>query len=124
MREASGKILPDDLSRRRAWRTNIVSHPDDASAPPSLISRWRGRAVLEARAPSRANGDTPLGRIIMLFTIALVLLGAWAVSLSGVFPGGDLWHVLLLVGLMLLLIAFMKGREAALRGPQPPSRGE
>jgi hypothetical protein len=60
----------------------------------------------------------------MLFTIALVLLGAWAVSLSGAFPGGDLRHVLLLVGLMLLLIAFMKGREAALRGPRPPSRGE
>ena len=57
----------------------------------------------------------------MLFTIALIVLGAWVVSLSGVFPGGDLAHVLLLVGLMLLLLAFVKGREAALRRSRAPS---
>jgi hypothetical protein len=57
----------------------------------------------------------------VLFTIALVVLGAWVVSLSGVFPGGDLAHVLLLVGLMLLLLAFVKGREAALRRSRAPA---
>jgi hypothetical protein len=57
----------------------------------------------------------------VLFTIALIVLGAWVVSLSGVFPGGDLAHVLLLAGLMLLLLAFVKGREAALRRSRAPS---
>jgi hypothetical protein len=57
----------------------------------------------------------------VLFTLALAVLGVWLVSLSGVFPGGDLAHVLLLVGLMLLLLAFSKARDAAGRGPRPPS---
>jgi hypothetical protein len=47
----------------------------------------------------------------------------WRVAgqLSGVFPGGDLAHVLLLVGLMLLLLASLKAGDAAGRGPRPPS---
>jgi hypothetical protein len=57
----------------------------------------------------------------VLFTVAVILLGTWVVSLSGVFPVGDLAHVLLLVGLLLLLLAFVKGREAALRRDRAPS---
>ena len=51
----------------------------------------------------------------MLFTIAFVLLAAWSFGLLGMYPGGDLFHVLLLVGLMLLLLAFLKARDAAMR---------
>jgi hypothetical protein len=51
----------------------------------------------------------------MLFTIAFVLLVAWLLGVLRVYPGGDLVHVLLLIGLMLLLLAFLKARDAAVR---------
>ena len=51
----------------------------------------------------------------MLFKIALVLLAAWLLGVVGVYNVGVLVHVLLLVGLMLLLLAFVRAREAALR---------
>lgn len=59
----------------------------------------------------------------MLFKIALVLLLSWLVGVVGVYDVGDLVHVLLLVGLMLLLLAFLRARDAAarraVRGPDP-----
>lgn len=60
----------------------------------------------------------------MLVKIALVLLGTWVLGLVGVYNVGDLIHVLLLVGLLLLLLAFGKAREAAMRGGMggPPDR--
>jgi hypothetical membrane protein len=60
----------------------------------------------------------------MLFGIALVLLAAWVLGLVGVYNVGDLVHVLLLVGLMLLLLAFLRARDAAVRGAAsgPPNR--
>jgi hypothetical protein len=51
----------------------------------------------------------------MLFTIAFALLAAWLFGLLGRYPGGDLFHGLLLVGLMLLLLAFLKARDGATR---------
>ena len=59
----------------------------------------------------------------MLFKTALVLLAAWFLGVLGVYTVGNLVHVLLLIGLLLLLLAFVKGRDAALRGAtgSPPS---
>lgn len=51
----------------------------------------------------------------MLFWTALALLAAWLVGVLGVYTLGELVHVLLLVGLMLLLLAFLKARETSLR---------
>jgi hypothetical protein len=51
----------------------------------------------------------------MLFTIALVLLATWLLGIVGLYNVGSLVHVLLLVGLMLLMFAFLRAREAALR---------
>ena len=53
----------------------------------------------------------------MLFTTALVLLAAWFLGVLGVYNAGTLGHVLLLMGLFLLLIGFLKARDAALRRP-------
>jgi hypothetical protein len=53
----------------------------------------------------------------MLFKIALVLLSLWLIGVVGVSYVGDLVHVLLLVGLMLLLLAFLRARDAAARRP-------
>jgi hypothetical protein len=39
------------------------------------------------------------------------LLGA-----TGVYDGGSLYHVLLLVGLLLLMLGVLKGRDAAAAG--------
>ena len=51
----------------------------------------------------------------MLFKTALVLLVAWLLGVLGVYRLGELVHLLLLVGLMLLLLAFLKARDAAAR---------
>ncbi|MGH9371773.1 MAG: DUF5670 family protein [Vicinamibacterales bacterium] len=51
----------------------------------------------------------------MLLKIAFVLLIAWLLGVLGVYQVGDLVHVLLLVGLMLLLLAFLRARDAAAR---------
>jgi uncharacterized protein DUF5670 len=60
----------------------------------------------------------------MLHWITLVLLIAWILGVLGTYDVGDLVHVLLLVGLMLLLVAFLRAREAALRraAGEPPRR--
>ena len=57
----------------------------------------------------------------MLFKPALVLLALRLLGLVGVYRVGDLVHVFLLVGLMLLLLAMRKARDAALRPPNPPT---
>ena len=51
----------------------------------------------------------------MLLKIALALLAAWMGGLLGVYRIGDAVHVFLLVGLMLLLLAFLKARDAAIK---------
>ena len=59
----------------------------------------------------------------MFFRISLVLLGAWLLGVLGVYRIGDLLHVFLLIGLMLLLLSFLRTREAATRRPAG-GRGE
>jgi hypothetical protein len=49
----------------------------------------------------------------MLFKIALVLLSLWLIDVVGLPNAGDLVHLLLLVGLMLLLLAFLRARDTA-----------
>jgi Family of unknown function (DUF5670) len=51
----------------------------------------------------------------MLFKTALALLVAWLIGVLAVDSAGDLVHVLLLAGLALLLLAFLRAREAAIR---------
>jgi hypothetical protein len=51
----------------------------------------------------------------MLFTIALALLLVWALGVAGVYAAGQIVHVLLLVGLMLLLLSFARAHDAAVR---------
>ena len=49
----------------------------------------------------------------MLLKAALLLLGVWLLGAVGIYDVGTIVHVLLLVGLMLLLLGFLKGRDAA-----------
>ena len=51
----------------------------------------------------------------MLFKVAFVLLILWFLGMAGLYRIGDLLHALLLVGLMLLLMGFVKARDAARR---------
>jgi hypothetical protein len=51
----------------------------------------------------------------MLFKIAVVLLLAWVCGVAGLYDVGELVHVLLLVGLMMAMLAFLKGRDSAVR---------
>jgi hypothetical protein len=58
----------------------------------------------------------------MLFKAAFVLLAIWLfgrlLDMVGVYRVGDLAHVFLLLGLMLLLFAMLKARDAAQRPPE------
>jgi hypothetical protein len=61
----------------------------------------------------------------MLLKIAFVLIVVWLLGVLGVYPAGEVVHALLLVGLMLLLLGFLKAREeatTAARGSAGPPR--
>lgn len=49
----------------------------------------------------------------MLLKVALLLLLAWLLGIVGIYNGGGLIHILLLVGLMLLLLGVLKARDSA-----------
>ena len=49
----------------------------------------------------------------MFLKIGFVLLIAWLLGVLGLYRIGELVHVLLLVGLMLLLMGALKDRDAA-----------
>ena len=55
----------------------------------------------------------------MLIKAAIVLLFIWLLGMFGVYRVGDLVHVFLLVGLMVLLLGVLKARDGAL--PRPGS---
>ncbi|MEO5820586.1 MAG: hypothetical protein ABIT71_08770 [Vicinamibacteraceae bacterium] len=57
----------------------------------------------------------------MLFKVALALLVAWGLGIAGVYAIGQIVHVLLLVGLMLLLLSFAKAHDAATHRQGPGS---
>ena len=86
---------------RSAVITDIVRHlvATTVTAAPSVLL-WNARL--------QSGGE-------MLFTIAFVLLIAWLLGVVGVYRAGDIVHGLLLVGLFLLLLAFVRARDAALR---------
>jgi hypothetical protein len=80
---------------------------------PSGISHpfFRSRTIVSA-GWLRFGGE-------MLLKLALVLLVAWLVGVLGVYNIGDMVHVLL-VGPMLLLLGFLKAREATIVASQHP----
>jgi hypothetical protein len=51
----------------------------------------------------------------MLFKIGLVLLIVWLLGIVGVYAAGEFVHAILLVALMLLLLGFLRARDAAVR---------
>lgn len=53
----------------------------------------------------------------MLLKIGLVLLVAWLLGVAGVYRLGQSVHVFLLVGLMLVLLGFLKARDVARKTP-------
>ena len=59
----------------------------------------------------------------MLLKAALLLLFVWLLGAVGIYDVGIIVHVLLLVGLMLLLIGVLKGRDAVeANRPDPDQR--
>jgi len=62
---------------------------------------WAGAALLRRRRASAATRHL-----------------AWLLGIAGLYRVGAVVHVLLLVGLMLLLLGFLKARDAAMRGPR------
>jgi hypothetical protein len=52
----------------------------------------------------------------------LLLLAAWLLGVIGLYELGRAVHVLFLVGLMLLMLGVLKGRDATARQPTRPDR--
>ena len=50
----------------------------------------------------------------MLFKSAFVLLSVWLLGVVGLYRVGEIVHVLLLVGLLLLMLGALKARDAAI----------
>jgi len=90
------------VARRRFHRTSALiagtSRPHD-----TLSAVWRSLL----RAPWLHTGGE------RLFKTAIASVIVWLLGMFGVYRVGDLAHVFLLVGLMLLLLAVLKAREAA-----------
>ena len=107
---------------QRTARTSFVCRPDTTicsrhGTPGSRTDNWRGSSSGAARPPFHSTsrliaGTSPL-------TIALLVV--WLLGMFGVYRVGDLVHVFLLVGLMLLLLAVLKAQDAALRHPESPN---
>jgi hypothetical protein len=82
---------------------------------------WRQSHPQHSSTTSRTRlADTslePVGRAggHMLFKLALVLLAAWLIGVLAAPNAGSLVHVLLLAGLALLLLAFLRARDEAMR---------
>jgi hypothetical protein len=72
---------------------------------------------LVSRSWLRSGGE-------MLLKIAFVLLIAWLLGVVGLYRIGDLVHVLLLIGLMLLLLGALKARDAAVVGGRDVGAGK
>jgi hypothetical protein len=49
----------------------------------------------------------------VLLKVAPPILAVWLAGVLGLYNAGDLVHVLLLVGLMMLLLGVLKARDAA-----------
>ena len=60
----------------------------------------------------------------MLLKAALLVLAAWLVGVLALDQAGQLVHVLLLVGLMMLLLGVLKARDAAARHDAGSSPGK
>ena len=58
----------------------------------------------------------------MLFKVAITLLILWVLGMTGILPGGELLHVLLLVGLMLFLLSVLRSRDQANARPSSPPK--
>jgi hypothetical protein len=103
--EAPDEDVRGDPTRRFHWR----SSPGDLDFPRSLAYDLQRVAILfVSRAGGCVGGN-------MLFKTALALLVAWAIGVLTVDRLGDLVHVPLLVGLGLLMLAFLRARDAAMR---------
>jgi hypothetical protein len=60
----------------------------------------------------RSGPAPPARRIIMLYTIAVVLLILWALGLVTSFTMGGFIHVLLVIALVVVLLRVINGRSA------------
>jgi hypothetical protein len=93
--------------RRHAALRSLLSPSSPSGNPPDLATTVHGQLCVSKR--EAAEGGE------MLFKVACVLLILWLLGAVGVFRVGELVHVLLLIGLMLLLLAVLRARDAAAR---------
>jgi hypothetical protein len=107
----SQRIRPHELTRISSALPACARHH-----PVNTDTIWHLTATTVLRSAAFASWNARLqsgGE--MLFKVAFVLWIAWLLGVLGLYRVGDLVHLLLLVGLMLLLLAFLRAREVAVR---------
>ena len=106
-------VITAELEHVSRGRANLVAPAArPRSNPAGNENAWRlatpfiPQLLMVSRSWLRSGGE-------MLLKIAFLLLIAWLLGVLGLYRIGDLVHVLLLVGLMLLLLGALKARDAA-----------
>jgi hypothetical protein len=99
----------DDVRSGPVCRCLWQSVPGAVDFLPSFAYDLQRVAILfVSRAGGCVGGN-------MLFKTALVLLVAWVIGVLTIDRAGDIVHVPLFVGVGLLLLAFLRARDAAMR---------
>lgn len=91
-----------------------LSHDDadrNATAVADGMAGMREAANAPGRTMARPLHIEKAGESTMLFTLALILLIAWALGLGGVYAIGSIVHVLLVIAIVLFLVGLITGRE-------------
>jgi hypothetical protein len=60
----------------------------------------------------RYGGELPAKDDPMLLTLAIIILILWALGFLAFHVGGALIHLLLVIGLIVLVVHFVRGRSA------------
>jgi hypothetical protein len=60
----------------------------------------------------RYGGELPAKDCSMLLTLAIIILILWALGFLAFHVGGALIHLLLVIGLIVLVVHFVRGRSA------------
>ena len=108
----SGAVVPAAVRLSGHLAHAILPHPP--LLPENRLRRLRVLVLLE-KVPRnwllRPLARRVLLRLLMLWTIILVLLVLWAVGLASAYTMGGLLHLLLVVAVIVLIVQLVQGRR-------------
>ena len=100
-------------------RADLLSPRASLRIPSRLIAGISRLTILTRSQTAAPATDWAVHTRRDALKAAFALLTIWLLGMVGVYRVGDLAHIFLLVGLMLLLLAVLKARDAEVRSPGP-----